>query len=266
MKTRLDMANWRPPTENARINDFAIRCFRETGDADYITARLAMRSMLSANFLWSAQHAVEKYLKCILMLNRKNTKDLSHNIGKALLRINTELPFVITLSKPEQKIFDHLDSWGGEQGGRYMIFSFEVFEMELIYLDFLVWKLRQYCVPLDLVHYADTPSEDILLGNVARIEAGFSGPPKAGYIQHAFLEKVLANRSHPARPALIWRNTRYCGKVRSPLIDPNNFQAVNSPLFLSPELADKVAVYMKIPFDVLEGARTLAEQRKGVTV
>jgi len=259
MKSMPDLKNWRPPPENARINQFATRCFRDTGDGDYITARLAMRAGLGANFLWSAQQAIEKYLKCILMLNRKNTADLSHDIDRALKRINTQLPFKIVLRKPEQEVFDHLHDWRGD---RYLISSFHVFEKELLKLDLLVWKLRQYCVPLDLVHYADSPSEEVLLRNVALIEAGLLGPAKMGHIRGAVLELILADKSHPARPALVWRNARYSGKVLKTVRYTDNFQAVNAPLYIAPELADKVANYMRIPEVVLEGARALAEHRK----
>lgn len=248
-----------PPPENALINHIAIRSFRDTGDGDYITARLAMRSRLSANFLWSAQQAVEKYLKCILMLNRRNTSDLSHNLNNALDRINADLAFKIVLGKAEQEFFDHLNNWGGD---RYLLYSFELHGHELFSLDLLVWRLRQYCVPLDLVHYADAPSTEVLLKNVAAIEAGWKGPSKNGHVSGALLETILANKAHAARAALVWKNARYSNKVLKKIPYTDSFQAINAPLFNDPELVDKVSAYMRIPRDVLEGARQLAEERR----
>ena len=66
----MDQAKHIPAPEHAKINHFAIRCFRDTGDADYLAARMAMRARLAIPFLWSAEQAIEKYLKCILLLNR----------------------------------------------------------------------------------------------------------------------------------------------------------------------------------------------------
>ncbi|ASK93081.1 hypothetical protein XcvCFBP7111P_17620 [Xanthomonas citri pv. vignicola] len=55
---------------HAKVNQFAIRCLRDTGDGDYIAARLSMRAYLYTQYLWAAEQAVEKYLKCILMQSR----------------------------------------------------------------------------------------------------------------------------------------------------------------------------------------------------
>ena len=253
----MDISTNRPPTEHALINDFAIRCFRDTGDCDYIAARLAMRARLAGQFMWSAEQALEKYLKCILMLNRKSTRDLSHDILSALNRVNDELPFQITLRQPEREVFDHINEWGAD---RYLIFPFHVFDKEVLKLDLLVWRLRQYCVPLDVVHYADPPSQEILLKNVARIEAGLLGPAKSGHIG-GFLEKVIAKKDHSARAALVWKNARYCGKSIKYIRFQNNWQAVNSPLYLKPELVDEVAKYMKLSKEVVRTAHDLAAER-----
>jgi len=254
----MDLANYRAPTENAYVNAFAIRCFRDTGDCDYIAARSAMRMRLAGQFMWSAEQAVEKYLKCILMLNRRDTRDLGHDIAAALKRINDDLPFKIELREPEQELFDHLESWGVD---RYLVFPFEVFDIEVLRLDLLVWRLRQYCVPLDLVHYADEPSDDVLMHNVGKIEAGLLGPAKAGHIG-GFLEDVLARKDHPARESLVWRNARYCSKPLKGIRFQNNFQAVNSPLWLKPELVNEVSKYMKLSKGVIQGARQLAAERE----
>lgn len=110
--------SYQEPTEHARVNQFGIRCFRDTGDLDYIAARLAMRSGLGAPFLWSASQAVEKYLKCILFVNRMNTKDLGHDLKAALKRVNDQLPFAINLTHREQKVFEHLAQWNSD---RYLL-------------------------------------------------------------------------------------------------------------------------------------------------
>ncbi len=65
------------------LNDFAIRSFRETADCDYIAARLSFRAGLVPQFLWQSLQAIEKYLKCILVLNRIRAPK-SHNIEQLL--------------------------------------------------------------------------------------------------------------------------------------------------------------------------------------
>jgi len=65
------------------INNFATRSFRDTGDGDYIAARLAYRAQLIPQFLWSSLQAIEKYLKCVLVLNRIRAPR-SHNLADIL--------------------------------------------------------------------------------------------------------------------------------------------------------------------------------------
>lgn len=255
----MNLSNYRPPTEHAEINQFAIRCFRDTGDADYIAARLAKRSRLAGPFLWSAEQAVEKYLKCILMLNRRKTNDLGHKIGAALDQINTTLPFAIVLKKAEQKVFDHLAEWNAD---RYLIASFTVFDIEVLQLDMLVWKLRQYCQPLDVVHCADTPSEKVLLDNISRVEVNLNGPAKAGHLPDGVLEKILADKKHPAHGALVWKNLRYSLITRNRVGFAKGFQGVNAPLWLNPELADEAAKWMSIPKKTISAAHDLVAERK----
>lgn len=254
----MDRTEYIPPPLHAKINQFAIRCFRDTGDADYIAARMAMRARLAIPFLWSAEQAVEKYLKCILMLNRQKTNDLSHDIERALKLINTALPFTVELRKDEQDVFDHIAQCNGD---RYLIFSLSLDDIEVIKLDRLVWHLRQYCQPLDVTHYADEPSQQVLLENVRRIEAGLERPDKNGHIPGAFLEQVLGNRNHRAHGALVWKNLYFSRSNRKRVLFEDGFQAINAPLWLDPELAEEAAKWMKIPKPIIAAARDLAKQR-----
>jgi hypothetical protein len=250
--------DYRKPTEHAKVNVFAIRCFRDTADQDYVAARLAMRSGLAGPFLWSALHAVEKYLKCILFLHRVRTQGLSHDIKSALARINNELPFSIALKPAEQQLFDHLAEWGGD---RYLLVSFMLDNYELFQLDALVWKLRLYCQSLNKRHYADEPSEKILRERLVEIDEILSGKNKlAGHIAGGVLEQILEKRDHPAHDALTWQNLFYARTKRKSIRYQPGWRAVNAPLFNHPELADIVAQWMKIPGPILEGARMLAKE------
>jgi hypothetical protein len=70
------------------INDFATRSFRDVGDYDYISARMAYRARLYPQFLWSGLQTIEKYLKCILLLNRIPAKGVWHDLDAGLQLLN----------------------------------------------------------------------------------------------------------------------------------------------------------------------------------
>lgn len=137
-----------------------------------------------------------------------------------------------------------------------------MFDKELLRLDRLVWKLRQYAQPLDVVHFADPPSPQARLANIARIEAGMSGPAQSGRVPAGMLEQILADKKHASREALIWANAWYCVKPRMRVRVGQGFVGVNAPLWLHPELAGKVAQWMQIPKEALDGARQLVDRRK----
>ena len=233
---------YQAPNEHALINDLAIRCFRETGDGDYIAARMAMKAGLPVQFLWSALQAIEKYLKCILVLNRYEAKT-AHDLQRALDTIHQHLPFTIKLTPDEQAVFSHIAESGEN---RYLIESLEVFDYELTHFDTLVWKLRQYCVPLDVTHYNDKPDQTVLMQNVARVEAALSGPAEGGHLEHGSLEKILDDSMSPAREGLIWRNAMFGGQQAMTAETHWGFKAINAPLWLRPELAQVAKQWVQI--------------------
>lgn len=236
---------YRPPTLHAKVNQFAIRCFRDTGDGDYIAARLAMRARLYPQYLWAAEQAVEKYLKCILMLNRHDTKQLGHNIGKALVAVRELLEIELTLTDVEQGAFDNLVRWNAD---RYLIRSYHVRDIELGGFDLLVWRLRQYCEPLDVKHYADEPSTVLLQENLAAIKARRLESPRQGHLPGGDLEKILAEKAHPAREGLVWRNLRFNSSSRQSTRMSTGWRAVNSPLDMTeePEVIAEARRWMKL--------------------
>lgn len=225
-------AAFRPPTQHAKVNMFAIRCFRDTGDGDYIAARLAMKAKLHAQYLWAAEQAVEKYLKCILMLNREDTRDLRHDLERALARVRESLEIELALTDGERGAFDSLVRWNAD---RYLIHSYVIEEQELGGLDLLVWRLRQYCEPLDVDHYADKPSRDLLRANLESVAARSIGVPKLGYVEGGQLERILADRKNPARQGLVWRNLRFSTAHRKRVPMSAGWRTVNSPLYLAKE-------------------------------
>ena len=82
----MDHSGYKPPTKHAKINFAIIRCLRDTGDGDYVAARLAARHRLVPQFLWSAEQALEKYLKG-MALHGVSVLNIGHDILKALTLI-----------------------------------------------------------------------------------------------------------------------------------------------------------------------------------
>lgn len=257
------LPQYQKANDGANINQLAFRSFRDIGDQDYIAARMAMRAKFPVQFLWSGMQAVEKYLKCILLLNRVSSNKVGHKLETALALVNDKLKFNIVLSGSELQIFNHLAM---SEGDRYLTYSLALFETELNSLDSLVWRLRQYCTPLDVVHFNDPPSEELRMKNVAlineRLAEGIA--PEQGYLATGFLEKVLAQNSSPARDALVWHNAVFGGNEPiKPADGIGNFWAINSPLYTTPEIVRQVSdlIYLPNKKDTIESFEALAEDR-----
>lgn len=127
------------------LNDFAIRCFRDTADRDYVSARLAYRHKLVPQFQWSSLHCLEKYAKCILLLNRVPATKTGHEVTSLLETLRREGKFEVPLSPATQKFIARL-----EPGAQYRYFEVSYFgeEFDVLRLDRAVWEIRRYCQPL----------------------------------------------------------------------------------------------------------------------
>jgi HEPN domain-containing protein len=215
---------------SARVN-VATRCFRDIADDDYIAARAAYRARLVVPFLWSSLQAIEKYLKCILIVNDVSTHKLGHDIKAALRKINQRCPFSIQLNSVEQEIFDHVARYGPD---RYLIYSYFIADKELLKLDMLVWHLRQYCRHLNSEITVPTGKKSILAAHLQAIEASWKSSPIQGHIPTGRLEAILRDKNHPSRPALIWKNMRYASRFRRHVPFRSYSVAVNAPLWLRP--------------------------------
>ena len=128
------------------INDFAIRSFRDVADYDYIAARMAYRARLVPQFLWSSLQSLEKYLKCILLLNRIKSTKATHSLEVLLDRFKTHERFELRLRQPSRDFIKHLDTYGRF---RYLETPFYLKGLEIMKLDMVVWDIRRYCRVLD---------------------------------------------------------------------------------------------------------------------
>lgn len=132
-------------TRECALNRAFIRSFRDTADGDYICARLAYRAQLVPQFHWSSLQAIEKYLKCILTLNRVKAKT-GHNLAEALRKIRSDVNLHLTLSRMTEKFIEHVDTYGRF---RYLEVPYNSTDHALIKLDRAVWEIRRYCQTLD---------------------------------------------------------------------------------------------------------------------
>src|SRR5262245_21230139 len=241
------------------LNDFAVRSFRDTGDYDYVCARMAYKAQLYPQFLWLGLQAIEKYLKCILLLNRIPATNIFHDLEAALQLLKKHASFEIRLSEASRKFIEDLDTDGRF---RYLETSFYGFGLEMLRLDKSVWEIRRYCRVLNYQSTLPDGTEKPMLPiELKEIENSESRPFHKFKIAGGALEKLVADKNHPARKALLWRNFYFGSRARKSVKRPGSFHATNSPLFLHPEILDEVSRYIYLPKDVKAAYRAQLESQ-----
>lgn len=235
------------------INSFATRSFRDVADQDYVAARLSFRSTLIPQFHWSGLQAIEKYLKCVLVLNRVKAPR-GHDLAELLRILSESGKLNLELSEQTREFIVYLDTYGRH---RYFESSWSVHGHELILLDWAVWEVRRYAKVL--VPHAVTDASD----RAARLRAELEEISRAGTKhphQHAIpgglLEDVLANPKHAARSALVWQNPCFGRSLRKRVKYWPGFRAANSPLTLNPHILDEVLKYVWLPKDMKDAYRS----------
>jgi len=239
-------------TTEELLNDFATRSFRDTADQDYIAARLAFRSRLIPQFLWSSLQAFEKYLKCVLVLNRIKVNK-GHDLGEILKKFDQAKPFELRLTEPCKKFLYFLDTYGRH---RYFESSWHVKGGEIVELDRAVWEVRRYARTMRYeFHNIVGAKIDALPIEIKRNIDAESRHPQEFHIAGGLLESIVQKTEHPAREALIWQNGFFGKSRRKTVRLKSGLQAANSPLTLHPELLDEVLKYVWLPKDVIEAYR-----------
>src|SRR5258708_531301 len=161
------------------MNDFAIRSFRDSGDEDYISARMAFRAALVTPSLWASQQAVEKYLKCILLLNRIPGAHVRHRLSGALAAIEKSGTLLLDLTPITRGFIEYLDEFGPF---RYLEISNVAFGQDLVRLDRAAWELRRYCTLSDATRRV-------------KLRNGVTAPKI--YIPGGYLEGVMDDIKNP---------------------------------------------------------------------
>ncbi len=203
------------------LNTFATDVFRRQADYDYISARMNYRMQLRQQFLWSAQQALEKYLKGILLYNGKsarfyipqgfsNRKEFGHN----LTMLNHEVCKIdyLKYDLPEwaQPYMGYLAELGGFN--RYLTKSSYNASDAMHKLDELVWNVRRYC---QYIADRGIGCNHEVPGMKEAVINSINNPihhkkPVAFKLFNGELEKII-ERPHkdPARKALVWANLFY---------------------------------------------------------
>jgi HEPN domain-containing protein len=229
-------------TIDALLNDFAVRCFRDIADADYITARMAFRASLTTQYLWATQQAMEKYLKGILLLYRIPATEVFHDLEAALSKIDKSGKLALDLTAGTKKFIRYIDSYGRF---RYLETSPFVFGDDIVRLDRAIWEIRRYCTLSE--HGREVKLTDGEPAPIVRIEGGY-------------LETIVDTAKHPARGSLLWQNGFFGRRRRRTVRLKGGFHATNSPLFLNPHILDEVLEYVFLPKDVRAACRRLRDE------
>lgn len=232
------------------LNTFAVRCFRDMADADYIAARMACRAGLMHQFLWSSQQAIEKYLKAILLFNRIPATKVKHDLAHAL-KLTKKLDFKVELRPQSQSFFDHVATYGAY---RYLEVSNFVVGHALLDLDMTVWDIRRYCQCLTMPGGDPTPTEarvfELTLEN---IQKSTEKPPHLFRIFNGHIEDIIDNKKHPAREPLLWQNAFFSPRRRKNIKVVNQLQFTNAPLWHHPEMLSELLQYVFMPNDLIKG-------------
>jgi len=184
--------------------------FRKIADQDYIAARACYKSALPMQFLWFDQQAMEKYLKAILLFNKKKAKGLNHDqLCKGLRRIENIKDFQINLPDRIRGFLKYLEKQGPN---RYLEVVSCSMGNELELLDESVWRLRSYCQPVRKYSPKVVGRRYIFADRIKQINRQVDKPPCEAKpdIALGYLENVLKPKS--ASPdsegfdALTWNN------------------------------------------------------------
>ncbi len=161
-----------------RKNSLIREMFQDTADETYVVARWCYFNALMIPFYWNGLHAVEKYLKAVLLLNGQSSirgpeGTFSHNIERlyeAVQRLAGDfLPEDLTKPAEFDEQFWRHESLAvfvqrlnclGDPNNRYNIFGYAQFPEDLHKLDDLVRCVRRLAVPLACNAFLGSHRED----------------------------------------------------------------------------------------------------------
>jgi len=213
-----------------------MQCFRDMADKDYILGRMAFKAQLMPQFFWQGLQAVEKYLKCILLLHRIPSKDMGHDINKGIDMVaNAEIGFP-QLSEQSKRFSQVLFVFGSS---RYLEKGYNAYSRQLIYLDQLVAEVRRCCKkPLPIIK-----------ANLMHVR-----------LERGALERIIDNRKDAAHEPLIWQNAYFGVEPLNKVALPN-FQMAERPILAyKPGLVEELSKYVFLPNHTKKSYRCMANK------
>ncbi len=141
--------------------------FARTADQNYMIARWCAMCKQHTDFLWNSVHALEKYMKAVLLMNGQHGKG-GHDIEKLYERVAslapTLLPAVLQKSptldiyhwsdRTPAKFIEQLYN-NGNAANRYLTFGYTVESQDLHMLDAMVFAVRRLIIRLNDPHFSD---------------------------------------------------------------------------------------------------------------
>ncbi len=229
------------------LDFFASANFRDEADRDYLVARFCYRQELEQQFLWSALQAVEKYLKAILLFNRKDTRDIGHGVARACKMVQniSYLQFVL----PEN-VVDYIDYLNEFGCNRYVVKESVIRPYALENFDHTVWYIRRYCIRvLERIPGSNPPEyrpheRKLAISTHPRHE---SCPYKYKFPEHGYLEKIVEKKLEQSN-ILIWHNNYFGRRQKPARFYGGRVASVVRPIYyLYPECYEELAKYVKLP-------------------
>jgi hypothetical protein len=136
--------------------------FVHTADENYIAARWCNAQRLHTDFFWLGTHALEKYMKAVLLYNDRSVKRYGHDvlrlystvhtIGKGLLPGTLKKPSDLTgvhwINRTAKEFLEHL-ALDGSPDNRYLSYGYSTRSQDVHMLDTMVYAVRRLICPLD---------------------------------------------------------------------------------------------------------------------
>jgi hypothetical protein len=191
---------------------------------------------LGPQFLWSAHQAIEKYLKAVLLYSNVSTRNLWHDLEKALeaLQQIKDIPFEIP-----DGMRQFIRRLNEEGTNRYFEYPAVALGEELLQLDRAVWCIRRYCHLMRGTTGPATAAVERLPLEIARVHAFQEKDAHRFRIIGGHLEKILGAPRSRLREHLVWKNFYY-GSYRKSHIKQFTLQtwSTNPTHYMKPEIFD----------------------------
>ena len=240
-------------TSRRMRNEFIYGSFRDVADCDYIAARVLHRLKLFDQFSWAALQAIEKYLKCILLIYDRDTRDIVHNLSKALKQVENIPDINWDFDDEIRKFLEYLTIYGGD---RYFTFPRSTEGNELFLFDYSVWKIRRYCRDLYWmkviqkqkgIKVYDIHIKSIQSKNCIKNANEFRLDPR-GYLEKVLRQKRFAKQ----REQLIYKNAYYGSHKKHKIIFQRTITSATPAHYIFPDIYTWMKARIKLNKGVKE--------------